>query len=132
MSKPSPIAVAGGVLAAVALVAAGSAAASGASVRGSHASSAATAFLSSLHTVTTIGSTVPANGDVNPYGLAVVPSSVGSLTAGDYLVSNFNAKSNDQGTGTTIVQLDPGREAVAVRDRSTRRRSPAPVPAASA
>jgi len=36
-----------------------------------------------------------------------VPTSVGSLTAGDYLVSNFNAKSNNQGTGTTIVELTP-------------------------
>jgi hypothetical protein len=107
VSKPSFLAVAGGVLAAVALVASGGAAASAASVRGAHASSTATAFLSSLHTVTTIGSTVPANGDINPYGLAVVGSSVGSLKAGDYLVSNFNAKSNNQGTGTTIVQLTP-------------------------
>jgi hypothetical protein len=107
VSKPSFLAVAGGVLAAVALVASGSAAASGASVRGAHASSTAPAFLSSLHTVTTIGSTVPANGDINPYGLAVVGTSVGSLRAGDYLVSNFNAKSNNQGTGTTIVQLTP-------------------------
>jgi hypothetical protein len=107
VSKPSLLAVAGGVLAAVALVASGSAAASGASVRGAHASSTAPAFLSSLHTVTTIGSTVPANGDINPYGLAVVGTSVGSLRAGDYLVSNFNAKSNNQGTGTTIVQLTP-------------------------
>jgi hypothetical protein len=37
----------------------------------------------------------------------VVGSSVGSLRAGDYLVSNFNAKSNNQGMGTTIVQLTP-------------------------
>jgi hypothetical protein len=107
VSKPSLLAVAGGVLAAAALVASGSAAASTATVPGAHASTTATAFLSSLHTVSTIGSTVPANGDINPYGLAVVGSSVGSLKAGDYLVSNFNAKSNDQGTGTTIVQLTP-------------------------
>jgi hypothetical protein len=108
VSKPSFLTVAGGVLAAAALVASGSAAASGASARGQHASSTATAFLSSLHAISTIGSTVPANGDVNPYGLAVVGSSVGSLKAGDYLVSNFNAKSNNQGTGTTIVQMTPG------------------------
>jgi hypothetical protein len=107
MSKPSLLAAAGGVLAAVALMASGSPAASAASVRGAHASATPTAFLSSLHTVSTIGSTVPANGDVNPYGLAVVGSTVGSLKAGDYLVSNFNAKSNNQGTGTTIVQLTP-------------------------
>jgi hypothetical protein len=69
--------------------------------------SAATPFLRSLHTITTVGSTVPANGDVNPYGVVIVPSSTGTERAGDYLVSNFNAKSNNQGTGTTIVQMTP-------------------------
>src|SRR5262252_165246 len=56
----------------------------------------------------TITSTVPANGDVNPYGVAVVPTSTGSLVKGDVLVSNFNNSSNLQGTGTTIVQISPG------------------------
>lgn len=65
------------------------------------------AYLPSLHSIKTIASTVPPNGDVNPYGIAVVPSTVGSLTAGDYLVSNFNAKSNNQGTGSTIVEISP-------------------------
>jgi len=51
---------------------------------------------------------VPANGDVNPYGVAVVPTSIGRLTAGDTLVSNFNDKGNAQGTGNTIVQVSPG------------------------
>jgi hypothetical protein len=55
-------------------------------------------------------STVPANGDVNPYGIAFVPVGVPSwstLKPGDVVVSNFNAKSNLQGTGTTIVKLVP-------------------------
>src|SRR5215470_3343738 len=56
----------------------------------------------------TVKSTVPANGDVNPYGVAVVPTSTGSLVKGDVLVSNFNNKANLQGTGTTIVQISPG------------------------
>ena len=73
----------------------------------SGARSASASFIGRLHTVSRIGSTVPPNGDINPYGLAVVPTSVGALHAGDYLVSNFNAKSNNQGTGTTIVQLSP-------------------------
>jgi hypothetical protein len=55
-----------------------------------------------------IASTVPANGDVNPYGVAVVPASTGSLVRGDVLVSNFNNSANLQGTGTTIVQVSPG------------------------
>lgn len=105
MSKPSLAALAGAGLAVAALAAASSSTA--APPRTAHASATPTAFLSSLHTISTIGSTVPSNGDVNPYGLAVVPTTVGSLTAGDYLVSNFNAKSNNQGTGTTIVELTP-------------------------
>jgi hypothetical protein len=39
--------------------------------------------------------------------VAVVPRSIGTLRAGDVLVSNFNAKSNNQGTGTTIVEISP-------------------------
>jgi hypothetical protein len=64
-------------------------------------------YLSHFNTVTTIASTVPANGDVNPYGVANVPFSVGSLVRGDTLVSNFNASNNTQGTGTTIVEVAP-------------------------
>jgi hypothetical protein len=64
-------------------------------------------YLSSLHSIKTIASTVPPNGDVNPYGIAIVAHTVRTLTAGDFLVSNFNAKSNEQGTGSTIVQISP-------------------------
>src|SRR5215472_14687529 len=65
------------------------------------------AFVASLNHVQTLGSTVPKAGDVNPYGIAVVPASKGKLRAGDVLVSNFNNKKNLQGTGTTIVQVTP-------------------------
>jgi hypothetical protein len=57
-----------------------------------------------------ISSTVPANGDLNPYGVAIVPQgfpSGGTIMPGDVLVSNFNNSSNTQGTGTTIVKLTP-------------------------
>jgi hypothetical protein len=54
-----------------------------------------------------IASTVPANGDVNPYGIVTVPRSVGMLHRGDLLISNFNDSGNLQGTGTTIVQIPP-------------------------
>ena len=64
-------------------------------------------FIGQFNTVTTVGSTVPSNGDVNPYGIATVPSSVGSLVRGDILISNFNNAENEQGTGTTIVQESP-------------------------
>jgi hypothetical protein len=55
-------------------------------------------------------STIPANGDLNPYGVAFVPNGFakgGALQAGDVLVSNFNGKANLQGTGTTIVRITP-------------------------
>lgn len=62
-------------------------------------------------------STVPANGDVNPYGTAFVALSSQDrddrsylensvLQPGDLLVSNFNNNQNLQGTGTTIVRVD--------------------------
>jgi hypothetical protein len=55
-------------------------------------------------------STVPANGDVNPYGVAFVPHGFpagGPLNPGDIIVSNFNDNTNTQGTGTTIVSISP-------------------------
>jgi hypothetical protein len=55
-------------------------------------------------------STIPANGDVNPYGVAFVPDGFaqgGAITSGDVLVSNFNNSNNLQGGGTTIIQLHP-------------------------
>lgn len=64
-------------------------------------------FLSTLSHVSTVGSTVPANGDVNPYGTAVVPVTTGTLVKNSVLVSNFNNSANLQGTGTTIVQVAP-------------------------
>jgi hypothetical protein len=67
-----------------------------------------TAFINRFHKITTIASTVPFNGDLNPYGVAVVSRSTGRLQAGDVLVSNFNNKHNLQGTGSTIVQISPG------------------------
>jgi predicted lipoprotein with Yx(FWY)xxD motif len=72
-------------------------------------SASSSPFLANLGTVSKIASTVPANGDVNPYGIVFVPTSVGKLRAGQMLISNFNAKESakqtGQGTGTTIVQV---------------------------
>lgn len=68
---------------------------------------AASSFIGPLNTVTTLSSTVPSNGDVNPYGVAQVPVTRGDLVAGNFLISNFNNSSNVQGTGTTIVQISP-------------------------
>jgi hypothetical protein len=55
-------------------------------------------------------STIPSNGDLNPYGVAFVPEGFpagGAIAPGDVLVANFNASSNIQGTGTTIIQFSP-------------------------
>jgi hypothetical protein len=57
-----------------------------------------------------ISSTIPGNGDLNPYGVAIVPRgfpSGGTIAPGDVLVSNFNNSANAQGTGTTIIKLTP-------------------------
>src|ERR1700722_20316407 len=54
-------------------------------------------------------STVPSNGDVNPYGVVFAPKNLPAgpgLQAGDILVSNFNNSLNLQGTGTTIMRVD--------------------------
>jgi hypothetical protein len=107
-------------LAGVALVAAGC----GSSSSTSDSSSAKTAasvnttavsapspgpLLAKFTSVSKVASTVPANGDVNPYGIVSVPTSVGKLQAGQMLISNYNAKESakesGQGTGTTIVQV---------------------------
>jgi len=53
-------------------------------------------------------STIPPNGDLNPYGVATVPQQFpagATVNPSDILVSNFNNSSNLQGTGTTIVRI---------------------------
>ncbi len=59
-------------------------------------------------------STVPSNGDVNPYGVAFIPSGfqagTGPLLPGDILVSNFNNNLNLQGTGSTIVRISANQQ----------------------
>ena len=64
-------------------------------------------FIDDFNTVTTISTTIPTNGDVNPYGIVVVPESKGKLVEGHILISNFNNTQNLQGTGTTIDEIAP-------------------------
>jgi hypothetical protein len=66
-------------------------------------------ILSTLSTITTIGSTLdPVEKGGNPYGLAIAPASAGLITKGDLVVCNFNdGATNTQGMGTTIVGLHP-------------------------
>jgi DNA-binding beta-propeller fold protein YncE len=67
---------------------------------------AQSSFIGPLHLGPMV-STVPANGDVNPYGMALVQESTGNLVKGDILISNFNNSANLQGTGTTIMEISP-------------------------
>jgi hypothetical protein len=55
-----------------------------------------------------VSSTVPKNGDLNPYGVAFVPVGFpagGIISPGDVLVSNFNDINNCQGQGTHYHQV---------------------------
>jgi hypothetical protein len=71
------------------------------------ASAATVPYLSHFHTLTTLHSTIPNNGDVNPYGIFIIQQNAGDLHAGNVLISNFNNNMNQQGRGTTIVQINP-------------------------
>ncbi len=64
-------------------------------------------FVSRFSNISPVASTVPANGDVNPYGVAVVKKTTGALVRDHVLVSNFNNSQNLQGTGTTIMDIAP-------------------------
>ena len=69
-------------------------------------------FLAGLHRQTTLTSTVPSNGDLNPYAIFVAPVSAGKIKKDDILVDNFNDKANLQGAGTTIVVYSPTTRAM--------------------
>ncbi|HEV2471547.1 MAG TPA: hypothetical protein VGS41_02710 [Chthonomonadales bacterium] len=58
-----------------------------------------------------ITSTVPHNGDQNPYGIAYVPKGFpisDDAGPGDLLVTDFNNSNNLQGTGRTVMRIKPG------------------------
>ncbi len=71
-------------------------------------------FLAGLKHRSTVSSTVPANGDQNPYAVVVSPVSAGRLVRDHVLVGNFNNAGNLQGLGTTIVQIDPQTESLSL------------------
>lgn len=64
-------------------------------------------FLETIHKHVTLTTTIPDNGDVNPYAVIVAPVSAGKIQKDDVLIDNFNNVSNLQGTGTTIVDYNP-------------------------
>jgi sugar lactone lactonase YvrE len=101
--------------------------AASATVATSMTTAAAGSFLGHFSAIRVVGSTVPRNGDVNPYGTVVVQRSIGDLVAGDVLVSNFNDRANLQGTGTTLVEVSPsGGLRVFARIRSNTLPGPCP------
>jgi hypothetical protein len=68
----------------------------------------ADSILNSLQSFT--ASTIPPNGDLNPYGVAFVPAGFpfgGATATGNLLVANFNNSGNLQGTGATIISISP-------------------------
>jgi hypothetical protein len=82
-----------------------------AAARAGVSSAKGSAFIAGLNKIRTLSSAVPttgrAKGDVNPYGVAVVSKSKGLLVRGSVLVSNFNNAKNQQGTGSSIVEISP-------------------------
>ena len=64
-------------------------------------------YLATVHKHHLVTSTVPANGDQNPYAMVVAPVTAGAVQKDDLLVDNFNNQGNLQGTGSTIVDYRP-------------------------
>jgi hypothetical protein len=64
-------------------------------------------FLEGIKRHSILASTVPENGDQNPYAVVVAPVSAGIIQKDDVLITNFNNSTNLQGLGTTIVDYNP-------------------------
>jgi hypothetical protein len=71
-------------------------------------------FLENIHRHTTLTSSVPENGDQNPYAIIVAPVSAGRIQKDDVLIDNFNDKNNLQGLGTTIVDFNPSTKSLSL------------------
>ena len=99
----------------VVLAAGALSAATAAPAAAGHSHHAGNPFLNRFSSTTVLSTAVPASGpamgDQNPYGVAVVSKTEGDLTKGDVLVSNFNNADNQQGTGSSIVEVSPSGQA---------------------
>ncbi len=98
------------------------------SLLGLTGTSQAQPILNELNTIKQVASTVPKNGDINPYGVARVQQSAGKLKKGHILVSNFNNKENRQGTGSTIVDVNPDDRTVSLFAEIDARKMPGICP----
>ena len=54
-----------------------------------------------------VASVIAPDGDRDPFGIAIVPLTMGKLTAGNLLVAEFGDKHGAAGAGTTILQVNP-------------------------
>src|SRR5260370_20939026 len=63
-------------------------------------------FLEHIRKHVTLTTTVPENGDQNPYAIVVAPVSAGKIQKDDVLIDNFNDLSNLQRLGPTIVHYN--------------------------
>ena len=106
----------GGRIIATAVVAGTVSLGSGASARAADGG-----FLETIKKHTIVTSSVPDNGDQNPYALVVAPVSAGKVAKDDLLIDNFNDKNNLQGLGTTIVDYNPSTEKLSVFAQLDRR-----------
>lgn len=71
-------------------------------------------FLKGVHHFSTLGSTVPANGDQNPYALVIAPVWAGKIQKDDVLITNFNDRNNLQALGSTIMAYTPATRKMAL------------------
>ena len=71
-----------------------------------------TTHLQDFRRLSTVASTVPENGDLNPYAVFIAPVSSGVIEKGDVIVDNFNNGSNLRGAGGTIVLVNLETRAV--------------------
>jgi sugar lactone lactonase YvrE len=55
----------------------------------------------------TLASVIAPDGDRDPFGIALVPRTMGKLTAGNLLVTEFGDRHGAAAAGTTILQVDP-------------------------
>ena len=79
----------------------------GAILSGSACAAEQKGLLETIKRHSIVTSTVPANGDQNPYAIVVAPVTAGKIQKDDVLVDNFNDRNNLQGLGTTIVDYNP-------------------------
>ena len=78
------------------------------------AAAADSGFLETIKRHTLLTTTVPENGDQNPYAIVVAPVSAGKVAKDDVLVTNFNNSGNLQGLGSTIVDYNPSTKRLSV------------------